>query len=102
MPQPIRNEIAVNQQFLGSRQLATQRRRAVRILFVNEKRAGVQLCLNELKRMDFSVSSDRVQTAADFQEQLRTKSYDVIVCEYSMPNWTGLEALQFLQQSKQD
>jgi diguanylate cyclase (GGDEF)-like protein/PAS domain S-box-containing protein len=43
-----------------------------------------------------------VQTPADFQEQLRTKSYDVIVCEYSMPNWTGLEALEFLQQSKQD
>jgi diguanylate cyclase (GGDEF)-like protein/PAS domain S-box-containing protein len=52
--------------------------------------------------MDFTVSSDRVQTPADFQEQLRTKSYDVIVCEYSMPNWTGLEALEFLQQSKQD
>lgn len=62
----------------------------------------MQLCLNELKRMDFTVSSDRVQTPADFQEQLRTKSYDVIVCEYSMPNWTGLEALEFLQQSKQD
>src|ERR1700692_2556405 len=101
MPQPVRNEIVLNRQFPGSRQLATQRRRVVRILFVNEKRSGVQLCLNELKRMDFAVSSDRVQTAADFQEQLRTKSYDVIVCENAMPNWTGLEALEFLQQSTQ-
>jgi diguanylate cyclase (GGDEF)-like protein/PAS domain S-box-containing protein len=102
MPQPVRNEIAPNHQFPSSHQLATQRRRVVRILFVNEKRSGVQLCLNELKRMDFAVSSDRVKTAEDFQEQLRTKTYDVIVCEYSMPNWTGLEALEILQESKQD
>jgi diguanylate cyclase (GGDEF)-like protein/PAS domain S-box-containing protein len=102
MPQPVHTEIAVKRQFLDSRQLATQRRRVVRILFVNEKRSGVQLCLHELKRMDFAVSSDRVQTAAEFQELLRTKSYDVIVCEYAMPNWTGLEALEYLQQSKQD
>jgi diguanylate cyclase (GGDEF)-like protein/PAS domain S-box-containing protein len=102
MPQPFHNETPLNHPFLSSRNLAKQRRRVVRILFVNEKRSGVQLCLNELKRMDFTVSSDRVQTAADFQEQLRTKSYDVIVCEYSMPNWTGLEALECLQQSKQD
>ena len=102
MPQPFHNDTPLNHPSLSSRNLAKQRRRVVRILFVNEKKSGVQLCLNELKRMDFAVSSDRVQTAAAFQEQLRTKSYDVIVCENSMPNWTGLEALEFLQQSKQD
>jgi diguanylate cyclase (GGDEF)-like protein/PAS domain S-box-containing protein len=52
--------------------------------------------------MDFHVSADRVETAAEFQKHLRTKTYDVIVCEYSMPNWTGLEALELLQQSKLD
>jgi diguanylate cyclase (GGDEF)-like protein/PAS domain S-box-containing protein len=102
MPQSFHKETTQNHPFLNSRNLAKQRRRVVRILFVNEKRSGVQLCLNELKRMDFAVSSDRVQTAEGFQEQLRTKTYDVIVCEYSMPNWTGLEALEILQQSKQD
>jgi diguanylate cyclase (GGDEF)-like protein/PAS domain S-box-containing protein len=102
MPQPVRNEIAPYHQFPGSRHLATQRHRVVRILFVNEKRSDVQLCLDELKRMDFAVSSDRVQTAANFQKRLQTKTYDVIVCEYSLPNWTGLEALEILQQSKQD
>jgi diguanylate cyclase (GGDEF)-like protein/PAS domain S-box-containing protein len=102
MPQPFHDETPLMHPFLNTRNLMKQRRRVVRILFVNEKRSGVQLCLNELKRMDFAVSSDRVQTAADFKEQLRTKSYDVIVCEIALPNWTGLEALEFLQQSQQD
>jgi len=102
MPQPVRNEKPLNQRFLSSRYLATQWRRVVRILFASDKKASVELCLQELKRMDFAVFSVRVQTAADFQEQLRTKIYDVIICESSMSNWTGLEALELLQQSKRD
>jgi diguanylate cyclase (GGDEF)-like protein/PAS domain S-box-containing protein len=72
----------------------------VRILFVEDKNSDVELGLQELKRMDFAVSSDWVQAAAEFQERLRTQSYDVIVCDYSMPSWTAMEALELLQQSK--
>jgi PAS domain S-box-containing protein len=48
--------------------------------------------------MDFAVFSDWVQVPAEFGERLRTQSYDVIVCDYSMPSWTGMEALELLQQ----
>ena len=74
----------------------------VRILFVDDKESDVELCLQELKRMDFAVSSDWVQVPAEFGERLRTQSYDVIVCDYSMPSWTGMEALELLQQSNQE
>ena len=33
---------------------------------------------------------------------MRTQSYDVIVCDYSMPGWTGMEALELLHQANQD
>ena len=52
--------------------------------------------------MDFAVSADWVQVPAEFEERLRTQSYDVIVCDYSMPDWTGMEALEVLNQSKQE
>ena len=68
----------------------------LRILFVDDKKSDVELCLHELKRMDFAVSSDWVQVPAEFGERLRTESYDVIVCDYSMPGWTGMEALDLL------
>ncbi len=96
------NEKHVNRQILGARRIATHRRRIVRILFVDDKESDVDLCLQELKRMDFAVSSDWVQVATEFQERLRTQSYDVIVSDYSMPSWTGMEALELLQQSNQD
>jgi len=99
MPQPAQNEKPLNHQIVGARLLAIHRRRIVRILFVEDKESDVELCLHELKRMDFAVSSDRVQAAAEFQERLRTHSYDVIVCDSVVPNWTGMEVLELLQQS---
>jgi diguanylate cyclase (GGDEF)-like protein/PAS domain S-box-containing protein len=64
--------------------------------------SDVERCLQELKQMDFAVSADWVQAPAEFEERLRTQSYDVIVCDYSMPGWTGMEALELLNQVNQE
>jgi diguanylate cyclase (GGDEF)-like protein/PAS domain S-box-containing protein len=74
----------------------------VRILFVDDRESDVELCLQELKRMDFAVSADWVQAPAEFEERLRTQSYDAIVCDYSMPSWTGMEALELLNKANQE
>jgi len=50
--------------------------------------------------MDFAVSSDRVQDPEMFGERLRTQPYDVIVSDFSMHSWTGLEALDLLHAMK--
>jgi diguanylate cyclase (GGDEF)-like protein/PAS domain S-box-containing protein len=92
------NETHRNHQSLAARRIATHRRRIVRILFVDDSESDVERCLQELKRMDFAVSADWVQVPAEFAERLRTQSYDAIVCDYSMPSWTGMEALELLQQ----
>jgi diguanylate cyclase (GGDEF)-like protein/PAS domain S-box-containing protein len=96
------NETHLNHQSPVAHRIATHRRRIVRILFVDDKESDVDRCLQELKRMDFAVSSDWVQIPAEFAERLRTRSYDVIVCDYSMPSWTGMEALEHLRQVNQE
>jgi diguanylate cyclase (GGDEF)-like protein/PAS domain S-box-containing protein len=93
----VQKEQHLNQQILSARRMATHRRRIVRILFVDDKKSDVELCLQELKRMDFAVSADWVQTPEEFEKLLRAQPYDVIVCDYSMPGWTGMEALELLQ-----
>jgi len=97
-----KNETHQNHQGPVARRIATHRRRIVRILFVDDKESDVEHCLQELKRMDFAVSKDRVQVPEEFTERLRTQSYDVIVCDYSMPGWTGMEALEHLRQLNQE
>src|ERR1700676_5823377 len=91
-----------NHQSPPARRITSHRRRFVRILFVDDKESDVERCLQELKRMDFAVSADWVQVPAKFGERLRAQTYDVIVCDYSMPNWTGMEALEMLQQENKE
>jgi len=102
MVQPAQNETSRNSQNVLVRHIATHRRRIVRILFVDDSESDVDLCLNELKRMDFAVSADWVQSDAEFDGRLRTQSYDAVVCDYSMPNWNAMEALELLLQLKQE
>src|ERR1017187_4702826 len=98
MPYLSQNQIVQQHQLHAIHRIPTHRRRKVRILFVDDKEADVELSLHELKRMDFAVSADWVQAQDEFKERLRTQSYDAIVCDYSMPTWTGMEALEFLNQ----
>jgi diguanylate cyclase (GGDEF)-like protein/PAS domain S-box-containing protein len=102
MSHVVHNETHRNHQVVAARRIATHRRRIVRILFVDNREFDVELCLQELKRMDFAVTADWVQLQAEFVERLRTQSYDVIVCDCSLQGWTGMEALEFLHQANQE
>jgi diguanylate cyclase (GGDEF)-like protein/PAS domain S-box-containing protein len=102
MSQPAQNETNWTPQNHPARRIATHRRRMVRILFVDDMESDVERCLQELKRMDFAVAADWVQSPGEFEERLRAQSYDVIVCDYAMPTWTGMEALDLLHQVKQE
>jgi diguanylate cyclase (GGDEF)-like protein/PAS domain S-box-containing protein len=97
MKQQAQNGTYWNQHNLAAHRIATHRRRSVRILFVDEKEPDVELCLRELKRMDFAVSADRVQSSDEFAKRLLTQPYDVIVCDRLMSDWTGMEALASLR-----
>src|ERR1700687_1201984 len=102
MTHPVQIETHRNHQRVATCRIATHRRRTVRILFVDDTESDVDRCLQELKQMDFAISADRVQNPAMFAERLRTQSYDAIVCDYFMPSWTGMEALELLQQMNQE
>ncbi len=87
---------------LPHQSLPTHRRRMIRVLIVDDDLADVELCLQELKRAQFAISADVVQTRADFIEKLRKESYDVVLAATSVDGWTGLQALALLQEQGQE
>jgi diguanylate cyclase (GGDEF)-like protein/PAS domain S-box-containing protein len=101
MAHPAQDKSRQNYQNLAVRARTAHRRREVCILFVDDQESDVQRSLYELKQMEFAVSADWVQFPNEFGERLRTQSYDVIVCDYSMPGWTGMEALELLNKVNQ-
>jgi diguanylate cyclase (GGDEF)-like protein/PAS domain S-box-containing protein len=72
------------------------RRLPLRILFVHSDAADVELCVQELNRAQFKVTSDVVLTPDQFAGGLNSKYYDVVLAEYPSPNWRGPQALKIL------
>jgi len=48
------------------------------------------------------VQSIRVQTAADLEKALAELEWDIILSDYAMPGFTGLDALRVLKESGRD
>jgi diguanylate cyclase (GGDEF)-like protein/PAS domain S-box-containing protein len=70
----------------------------LRILFAHRDSADVELCLQEIRRVQAKISADVVQTPKQFSEHLKSKYYDVVIAEYPAPDWHGQPAVAILQQ----
>ena len=71
---------------------------SLRLLLVEDNSADAELCVHELKAAGYEVTADVVETADDFIERLRTQPYDIVISDYNLPNWTGMEALERLRE----
>src|SRR5712692_4504805 len=73
------------------------RKRPLRVLFIEDNPADVELCLQELKKASLEVRADVVETPEQFAECLREKSYDIILADYLLYDWTGMVAFDLLR-----
>jgi signal transduction histidine kinase len=74
----------------------------LRVLLVEDNPADVELVLLALRKDGFDVSSDVVQTVEEFMLRIRKTGYDVILADYNLPQWSGMEALELLRRENQD
>ena len=102
MPQLAQKKTYLDHRSLAPRRLAACRRRMIRILVAHDNPGDAELWLQELKRAQFAVSADVVQTAEDFVKRLRAQPYDVVLANNSMPSWTGAQILELLQQQDEN
>jgi signal transduction histidine kinase len=76
--------------------------KTIHILFVEDNEGDVLLEINELTNSGYKVVFERVETAEDFKNALDEKKWDCIISDYSMPNFSGLDALAELNKSEID
>ncbi len=75
---------------------------SLRVLILEHVEADAELCLQALRNGGFEVRGDLVQTPEEFADRLRAQDYDVVLADYRLPQWTGMEALAQLQQMGKD
>ena len=87
--------------YLGSvrpENASPHRRLTLRILLVHRDAEAIDSCLTELKKGQFTVTSDFVLNLTECKAQLLSQSYDVIVAEFPSPSFKGSPGLQLLHQ----
>ena len=71
------------------------------VLIAEDSEDDCELCLHQL-RTEFEPQYRRVDCAEDFLKALNERSWNVILCDYNMPQFTALDALKILRDSGND
>src|ERR1022692_2938421 len=74
----------------------------LRVMLVEDESADAELVLRALQQAGFDTSADIVQNAAEFSALILKHSYDVILADYKLPNWNGMESIELLRREGLD
>ncbi|MCC6616441.1 MAG: PAS domain S-box protein [Anaerolineae bacterium] len=74
----------------------------LRVLIVEDSEDDVLLLLRDLRRGGYEPQFERVETAEAMQAALDKQTWDIVVSDYSLPNFNAPSALATLQESGVD
>lgn len=76
--------------------------RPLRLLIAEDNPVDAVLEIETLKRAGYPLSFDIVDSKEEFQRRLEQTNYDIILSDHNLCTWTGMDALEILQQSAKD
>ncbi len=71
----------------------------IRILLLEDDSHDADLTIRKLKTAGLNVIIRHVIGAEEFKREAATDQHEIILCDYRLHNWTGLEALRWLHSS---
>ncbi|MFZ3137686.1 MAG: PAS domain S-box protein [Thermodesulfovibrionales bacterium] len=74
----------------------------LKVLIVEDSENDALLILRELRREGYDPYHERVQTAEEMGASLEKQSWDIVLSDYVMPRFTGINALKLLQEKEID
>ena len=98
-PRPLQ-PIASSQPWAGTR--TRQEAQPLRALLVEDQPADIELVERTLRDHGFEVTSRAVQDEEEFLQEIRSGPYDVILADYNLPQWNGMEAVSVLRREGLD
>jgi two-component system sensor histidine kinase EvgS len=70
----------------------------LQLLLVEDSENDELLLLRELKRSGYDIACERVYTAPDLKAALARQEWDIIISDFVMPQFSGLEALKIVKE----
>jgi len=76
--------------------------RPLRLLHVEDQPIEAELCLHQLEQAGFELTADVVATRQEFLQKLGANTYDIILSDYRLPGWSGMDALKIARTKTKD
>ncbi len=70
---------------------------SINILILEDSKMWAEMMVRELERHEYQVSYDLVTSENEFREAIKNNNYDIILADYSLPQWDGEKAFHVLQ-----
>jgi PAS domain S-box-containing protein len=74
----------------------------IRVLIVEDSKTDAALIVRFLTKQGFEVIAERIETAEAFKVALHEKPWDIIISDYVLPSFGGLEVLEILREGNID
>ncbi len=70
----------------------------LKILLIDDSEHEAGLLIREIERGGYATIHERVETAEAMNTALEKQQWDLIISDYVMPRFSGLDALKVVQQ----
>ena len=74
----------------------------LRALIVEDSENDTTLLLHDLERSDYEITHERVETAEALTAALDRENWDILFCDFTMPSFSGLRALEMVKERDLD
>src|SRR5690348_16263171 len=72
----------------------------LRILLIEDSPSDAEVEIAELRHGGFDVRSDIAQTREEVSNLLYRNSYDLVLADYNLPHFRGMEAVEIIREKK--
>lgn len=69
------------------------------LLIVEDSEDDALMALRELKKAGYDITSERVESADALKDVLEKQEWDIIISDYAMPHFNGMDALEIYKKT---
>ena len=74
----------------------------LKVLIIEDSEDDTLLIIRKLEKEGYDVVFKRVDTSKEMEKALETEKWDIIISDYTMPHFSGLNALKLLKDKEMD
>jgi len=74
----------------------------LRVLVIDDSTDDTELLIRQLRRDGHDLSAERAETIEGLKAALDAQDWDIVLCDYNMPLFSGLDALAIVQERRPD